>query len=101
MNSAATPRGLLQLAEPVLEQVVRAVEVGAQAPDRGGAVSPLERIPSRGAEELAVDADQQARGDARVARVDAELALDGVGQHLPEAGHDLALLRQQRGRLFD
>ena len=66
-----------------------------------GAVSPGERLLPRRPEELAVHADQQPGGDPRVARVDAELALDRRGQHLREVRHHLELLGLQRGRLLD
>ena len=57
----------------MLEQVVRAVEVGPQPPDRGRPVLARERLLRAPPEELPVDADQEAGGDPRVALVDAEL----------------------------
>src|SRR5437588_619604 len=94
-------RGALQLAEPVLEQVEHAIEVGAQAADGGRPVLAGERPPARGTEELPVDADEQSGRDPRVALLDAELLLDRVGEHLDEMPHHLELLRPQGGRRLD
>src|SRR5438128_1189692 len=101
MNGTTTWRRLLELAETMLEQVVRAVEVRAQAPDGARAVPARERVLPRGAEELPVDAHQQPRSDSRVPLVGAELGLDRLGQHLHESRHHLELLGQQRRRLLD
>src|SRR6266702_3897669 len=101
--SRSLPRlaGAFELAEPMLEQLVGALQVCAQPPDRSRAVLACERLSARPAEDLAMHADEQARGDASVAFVDTELALDRVGDHLREVRHHLQLLRLQRGRLFD
>src|SRR5262245_8882985 len=101
MCCAETTRRPSELAEPVLEQLVGAVEIGPQAPERAGAVPARERLLARGAEQLPVNADDQPRGDACVALVDVELRLDRAGERLREPGHHLELLRLQRGRLLD
>jgi hypothetical protein len=51
MNCVEILPGPVQLAEPVLEQVVGAVEVGAQAPGRRRPVLARERLLAGGAEE--------------------------------------------------
>src|SRR5260370_14616120 len=91
-SGATDTAGITEAAEPVFEQVVGALEIGAQPPDGGGAVLPGERLLTRGVEDLPVDADEQTGSDPRIAFVHGQLALDRLGQHLIEAGHHLELL---------
>src|SRR5947208_17131849 len=101
MDRADVLPGSPELAEPALEQLVRSVEVAAEAPDRGRPVLTGERLLARGAEELPVDADQEPRRDARVTLVDVQLGLDRVRQRLHDPRHHLELLRLTRLRLLD
>src|SRR2546423_14490867 len=92
---------VLELAEPVLEQAVGTVEVGAQASNGCGSVPACERLGACVAEKLPVNADEHVRRDLRVELMDAELASDRACEHLGVVRHDLELLRLQRGRLLD
>src|SRR5205085_9342813 len=58
--------GPVQLSKPVREDVVGAVEVGAQAAGCDGPCLPASACVSGCAEELTVDADEEPCGDARV-----------------------------------
>src|SRR5438874_7153544 len=94
------PRAL-EASEPMLQQLVRAVEIGPQPPHRGGAVLARERLLARRAEDLPVHADEEPCRDARIALLETGLALNSIGHDTDEARHHLELLRLQRGRLFD
>jgi hypothetical protein len=101
MNGVEVLLRPLQLAEPVLEEVVRPVEVGAQASGRRRPMAARERLLAGGAEELAVNADEEPRGDARVSLGEGQLRLECLRQDLHETGHHLELLGLERGGLLD
>src|ERR1043166_6831173 len=93
--------GSLEFAEPVLEQVVGPVEIRPQATNGSRPAPTVERLLAGRAEELTVDADQEARSDPRIPLVDRQLRPDRVGEDVHEAGHHLELLRLQSLRLLD
>src|SRR5437764_15148567 len=95
------PAGRSEVSEAVLEQVVRALEVGAQALLRGRSLPAGQGALAGRDEELPVDADEQARRHPRVELVDAELVLDRVAEDAREVGHDLELLGPERRPSFD
>src|SRR5690349_6265172 len=101
MNCVEASRGPFQLAEPVLEQVVGTVEIGAQTPGCRWPAFAGERLLASGAEELSVDADEEPSGEACVTLVESQLCLERVGQDLDKARHHLQLLCLASRRLLD
>src|SRR5438067_7120884 len=101
MDCVEVLRRSFQLAEPVLEEVVGAVEVGAQAAGRRRPVLAGERLLAGSAKELPVNADEKPCSDARVSLLESQFRLKSVCQHVDEARHHLELLRLQGGGLLD
>src|SRR6266480_7250166 len=101
MNCLTIVQRSFQLAEPVLEEGVGAVEVGAQVSGSRRPVPARQRLLAGGVKELMVNAYEQPCSDAGVSLVDLQLRLEGRGQYLHEVRHHLAFLRLEGGGRFD
>ena len=92
---------VLQRAKPVLEDLVRAVQVASQSLHGGGTVLSGERLRASGAKNCRCTLISRLAAILASRSSSVELGLDGVGEHTREVGHHLSSLGLQGRRLFN